>query len=277
MIAIGISTQSRARIFLECLEAVTRLTPEDCVIAVCDDASTDDTPIQFQKWLDREGDKRVSFTRNAKVEGIAATKNVLINKLLAEPGVSDIFLVEDDVIPQTANWHEIFLKTAWEHHAAHLLYMPTKTKYGTTFSRDDGEWPIAWKQYCSGMVMYFRRSLLELEAVRGFNCIFGRYGYDHNELTARCLLAQRANPGIYPHCERAETDKAVLSKDVIGELMHQSVPSSTSQMDKVKFARANEQNYQKLMAVYRAKYIQEFQNLPTQDRHYFREKTFFND
>lgn len=258
---------------MECMEAVANLTPEDSYIVVCDDDSTDNTEQVFNSWQDKRRDKRIDYFRNEEILGISKTKNILIKQLCAHPGVDDIFLIEDDVIPLSEKWYEIFLKTAWEHFVAHLLFMPTETKYGKTHLVETGKYPIAWKQYCSGMVMYFRRALLE--EVGGFNEVFHRYGYDHNELTARCLLAQQYHPGVYPHCLRSETDRALLSKDVAFAELRKPIPSSTTKEQKRDYANANARNYLHLMDRYKAAY-EKFRTVSWQDRRWHRESAYFN-
>jgi hypothetical protein len=180
--------------------------------------------------------------------------------VLSHPEVTDVFLMEDDLFPVKESWYQIFIDTAFEHSQAHLLFMPTEKKYGLTLRTDDGTNPIQWKQYCSGMLMYWRRKLVE--EIGGFDSGFRRYGYEHNEMTSRSLVAEFMCPTLYPHCLRAERDATLFSRDVEGERLNKMVPSSTDMMAKQKLARDNEAHYRKLMA----KYINEYREIQARPR-----------
>lgn len=261
MLGFGISTQNRKGFFFNCLEAVYKYAPDGSTIVVFDDASTDGTKEEMQQWLThlQPNGPKVIFQGSDKILGVANAKSKLVQALLAVPDLTDIFLIEDDVYPLVDGWFEHFLLCAWEHKQAHLLYLPTSYKYGKTYLTSDGQYPIEWKQHCSGLVMYFRQELLV--QMKGFENRFGRYGYDHNELTSRALIAQMMNPIWYPHCVNAEAFHALLSKDIEAKKLRTKMPSSTrdespdgERTQKI-LAQQNKPLYDELMAHYQRAYL----------------------
>jgi hypothetical protein len=259
-IAFGLSTQERKDLLLETLNLVWKYAPEDSPICICDDASSDGTPDAIEKWIETtEGAKgRVSLVTHQTIRGVAQTKSDILTMLMSQPEVTDVILLEDDCQPTMCGWYESFLRTAHEHHQAHLLYLPTNFKYGNIMRTDEGENPVAWKTHCSGLLMYFRAELLA--QVGFFENRFGRYGYDHNEFTSRCLLAQWHHPtALYPHCVAAERDYALISLDMIAEANKHFFPSSTldengSNRAKILLARANKPLYDFLIGQYISTY-----------------------
>lgn len=215
MLGIGISTYNRKELSLRCLEAVLKYSPKDALIAISDDGSTDGTPQSLITWVSNSKDteERVSVLGRKEHRGISASKKALTDCLLAVPEVEDIILLEDDVIPQVANWSNCWIETARENQQAHLLYLPG-ARYGRVLSVTGNDpTRIEWKVYCSGLVMYFRSELLK--EIGSFNEKFTNYGWEHNELTARALLAQGQKPdGLYPHCVRAQETNSLLALDI---------------------------------------------------------------
>lgn len=286
MLAFGISTQNRKGMFFEVLEAVYKYAPEDSVVVIHDDGSTDGTQQAMKEWMFQHiRGPAVVFLTTDKILGVAKAKNALVKYFLGtkwETPISDVFLIEDDVLPMVDGWWKYFLDCAWEHKQAHLLFLPTLQvggKYGTTLATTEGDNPITWKTHCSGLVMYFRQELL-LE-MKGFEERFGRYGYDHNELTSRCLVAQMQDPAIYPHCVKTESEFALLSRDMEAERQNKILPSSTADdspkgnRTKAALARQNKALYDELMAKYRAAYgnvarVPEHQKLAHRHHYYFR-------
>lgn len=284
-LGFGISTQNRKKLFFETLEAVYKYAPTNSLIVINDDASTDGTKEDIRTWMcDMAKDgPRVVLIGTDKIVGVANSKSNLVHQLLVEPSVTDIFLIEDDVLPMVDGWWQFFLDTAWEHKQAHLLYLPTKYKYGKTLMLQDGPNPIEWKQYCSGLVMYFREELLR--PLKGFENRFGRYGWEHNELTSRCLVAQMMNPVHYPHCASAETNHALISRDIESERFHKTLESSTTddspdgKRTKQILARQNAALYKELMDLYHRAFLNvqnhsETEKLAHRTRYYFKKPKY---
>ena len=61
------------------------------------------------------------------------------------------------------------------------------------------------------MVMYFSKAILEECGL--FEEGFGRYGYEHNELSSRMLVHMGCHPLIYPHVAELERGKYLWSHD----------------------------------------------------------------
>jgi glycosyltransferase involved in cell wall biosynthesis len=283
LIAFGITTQSRKELFFQVLEAVYKYAPDKSLIVINDDASTDGTKEAVAKWiLERQGGPEVFLTGSEKIAGVANSKNNLVQQILKYPNVTDVILIEDDVLPMRDLWWDYLLKCAWEHKQAHLLFLPTNYKYGKTVMASPGPHPIAWKTHCSGLIMYFREELLR--ELKGFETRFGRYGWDHNELTARCLVAQMQSPNAYPHCLELETEHAVLSKDMEAEALKKTLPSSTTDdspnglRTKTLLARQNQKLYDELMGRYNAAYLNvqnhtQEEKLAHRTRYYFKKES----
>jgi hypothetical protein len=263
LIAFGLSTQDRKELFFQVLEAVYKYAPEKSLIVINDDGSSDGSKDAIANWIkDREatgGGPQLSFTWSDKVIGVSNSKHNLVQRILEYPTVTDVVLIEDDVLPMRDLWWDYLIKCAWENKQAHLLFLPTPYKYGNTVALTQSARPIAWKTHCSGLIMYFREELLR--ELKGFETRFGRYGWDHNELTSRCLIAQMQSPTIYPHCMELETEHAVLSKDIEAEALKVKLPSSTLDsspsglVTKIVLARQNKALYDELMVRYNAAYL----------------------
>jgi hypothetical protein len=261
MIGFGISTRNRRDQIFRTLHAVQRFAPHGSTIFVSDDASDDGTPETLSQWMMmkqadiEKAEQSVSFSTAPQRQGVAATKKVLTDVLLENPEIEDIILIEDDVEPLNENWYKHFLHTAATNQQAHLLYMPTDWKYGKTMIETGPvDATIQWKQYCSGLVMYFKAALLR--EVGSFDVRFGIYGYDHNLLSAQCLVAQGLNPERYPHCFIAEKNNSLLAYDVTVKRLpyHENAQHNKDMSMKLQLARMNEPLYKKELNKLREKF-----------------------
>lgn len=272
----GISTRNRKELVLQCLEAVWNYADKDDVLVVCDDASTDGTYLAMKEWVSSHSHHfrcPVNLLLNQFQAGVAGTKFRIVEQLLQQRP-DEIILIEDDVMPLSTVWADAILSTALEHTQAHLLYLPTNWKYGITFSTTGKPncYQIEWKQLCSGMIMYFRAQLLR--QVGNFEKKFGLFGYEHNYLTAQCLVAQGLNPEIYPHCAVLETQNLVMAQDVIHtrpRMAYHEVAQHNKDMDKkMQIAYGNKPFYERLMEPLRAR----FHALPDPGAAHYREQFF---
>lgn len=254
MIGFGISTHNRKGLLLETLTSVWKYAPLGSEIVIGDDCSTDGTVQEIKNWIHKAGIRNMHLIEHPQVVGISNNKADILAKLLSYP-CEDIILIEDDVIPVAADWYQEFIQTAYRNAEAHLLYMPTERKYGQTLVTDgESKFPVQWKVYCSGMIMYFRKALL-LE-VGNFERRFLRYGWDHNELSARCLLAQWKDPGgPYPHCYSAERNAVVRSLDIEMVISNRPETSTCGTVsEKMMLANQNKKLYDSLLSSYRVQY-----------------------
>ncbi len=253
-VGFGICTQNRKALLLQCLDAVWKFAPLGSEIVIGDDCSTDGSPDVVTDWIAERGIRNTHLIRSPEMAGISNNKRKIIERLLSY-SVDDVILIEDDVIPLVPLWYDTFIQTAYRNQEAHLLYMPTERKYGiTNHVTGVPEYPISWKVYCSGMIMYWRTSLLW--EVGNFQPGFKRYGWDHNEMTARCLLAQYRDPGgPYPHCLAAERDKVVRAMDIEAANTGQNEDSTCGTVqEKMLLANQNKPLYEQLFGTYRVMY-----------------------
>ena len=258
MIGFGISTCNRKEYLMECLDAVWKFMPADGALVIGDDGSTDGTAEMLRSFLDgvKWGNGKVLISSNlGDRKSIARNKRTITDSILrAWPDVEDIILIEDDVVPQNENWWRTFRDTAAANTEPHLLYMPTLLKYGPV-RKTTGPDPlqIQWKRNCSGMVMYFRAALLR--EVGSFEPGFGLYGWDHNELSNRCLAAAWHAPEVYPHCLAAERDGVLKSKDVDFERRGEQATSSCGTLaERTHLAKQNQPLYAKKLSEARRAY-----------------------
>lgn len=276
MVGYGISTRNRKELLLQCLQAVWNYALPEDVVVVCDDASTDGTFLAMKEWEHSLASirlKSVDLLLNQFQAGVASTKFRIVEQLLAHRP-DDIILIEDDVMPLSTVWADALVATAQEHKQAHLLYLPTAWKYGTTFSKtgSPNRYQIEWKQLCSAMIMYFKTALLR--EVGNFDKKFGLFGFEHNYLTSQCLVAQGLNPEIYPHCAVLETQNLVMAQDVIltrPRMAYHEVALYNKDMDKkLQMAHGNKPYYEAVMKPLRAK----FKSLPDPGAEHYRERFF---
>lgn len=258
MIGFGISCQNRKALTMECLHAVIKFAPLGSQIVISDDASTDGTQDAIKKGIEEHGIlniKNVHLIENPNMLGISNNKRIIVDRLLSNPDLEDIILIEDDVTPIEPHWYQVFLDTAYKNAEAHLIFAPTDRKYGPVrYKTGEEPFQIEWKQYCSGMILYFRAALLR--EVGNFEPGFRRYGWDHNLLTAKCLLAQWRDPGgPYPHCLAAETQNVVRAMDIEAAKSGRAETSTCGDVVvKMRMAGENKQLYEQRLSEMRVKY-----------------------
>lgn len=164
-IAIAITERNRPEVFRINIEYIKRFQPPNSRIFVVDDAS--DTPLP-------EADFR--FEQRA---GIPRAKNKCL-ELAMRWGADHIFLFDSDARPIVKDWHKHYI----EHPEPHLMYI--FTSYGgqkrlvKEVYRDDKT--VAY-DHVRGCMLYFERRCIE--AVGGFDPIFGHGYFEHRNLTER--------------------------------------------------------------------------------------------
>lgn len=167
-IGIGITTHNRYEIFTKSLQEITRYSP-GCKIVVVDDASA--KPVS-----------EATYRFNTNV-GIAAAKNKCFELL---DDCEHIFLFDDDCYPKVAEWWKPYVESP----EPHLMYIfkdfsGTQKLNDTTTLYQDGN--IRAFSHCRGVMCYFHRSCLE--KVGGMDPIFGKWGWEHPDLSNRIFNA----------------------------------------------------------------------------------------
>ena len=163
-IGIGITTHNRQNIFDETFKQIKLFTPNTKIVVV-DDAST----IPCKKATYR-------FETNV---GIAQAKNKCLELL---DDCEHIFLFDDDCFPTQKNWWQPYVDSR----EPHLMYVfqdfATGRKLNDTkvLYADD---TLVGYSHPRGCMLYFDRKVLDV--VGGYNVEFGRWGYEHGDLSNR--------------------------------------------------------------------------------------------
>ena len=166
-IGIGITTHNRRDTFLRSLAEIRRFAPRGTTIVVVDDASTEPAP-----------GATFRFEKNV---GIAQAKNKCL-ELLDDAGCDEIFLFDDDTYPLCANWWRPYVESA----EPHLMYIFTDFRDHPTL-RDTAKLyadsKITAYSHARGCMLYLNRVCLERAG--GMNPGFGRWGWEHPNLSER--------------------------------------------------------------------------------------------
>lgn len=172
-IGIGITTHNRYDIFKKTLEEIQRFAPVDAKIVVVDDAS--DKPVLEAKYR---------FTTNA---GIAKAKNKCF-ELLYNAGCEHFFLFDDDCYPVVANWYKPYI----ESQEPHLNYIFEEFRGSNKPTLNDtlllyADSKIKAFSHARGCMCYYKRVCLDV--CGGMSPKFGRWGYEHPDLSNRIYNA----------------------------------------------------------------------------------------
>lgn len=181
MIGVAVSTRNRPDVLRRCLAGWRRHLPEGAVLVVVDDASEPPPESSFR------------FGENV---GIARVKNKGL-ELLADLGVTEYFLSDDDCWPASADWWEPYVESP----VPHLRY----SWGGSVIEERDG-W-IATRRF-HGCLLYARQ--IVLDRVGGFRPEFRGFGWEHVEWMRRIHAA-----GLTPHSyvDVTDSDRLWVSLD----------------------------------------------------------------
>lgn len=167
-IGIGITTRNRYDVFKKSFSEICRLS-KGCKIVVVDDASSTQVP-------------EATFRFNQNV-GIAQAKNKCFELL---DDCDHIFLIDDDTYPLKENWYLPYIESGH----AHLMYIfqdfATGRKLNDSALLYQDSKIKAWS-HARGCMLYFKRECLE--KVGGMNPIFGKWGWEHVNLSERIYYA----------------------------------------------------------------------------------------
>lgn len=172
-IGVAITTHNRYDVFQKTYEQWNRFLPNGALLVVVDDAST--IPVS-------EADYR--FEINV---GIAKAKNKCF-ELLFEKGCEHFFLVDDDTYPLVEDWWCDYVASK----EVHLNYIfedfvstATRRLNDTLLLYQDRD--IKAYSHVRGCVCYYHRSVLD--KVGGMDPVFGKWGYEHGDLSNRIYNA----------------------------------------------------------------------------------------
>jgi hypothetical protein len=211
--AIAFSTYKRPALMVETLHALQMFTTSPRVVSIAiDDASHADRVV-IEESTPYKAEANIELISMQDRCGIARTKNVALRSILERSTTEHIIVMEDDVRPVKFGWEDVLIETARVNEQKHLLYLPSRGIYGPVI-KTEGQMhrSIQWKPMCSGLIMYFTRGLLENIGL--FEERFpAPYGWEHNEMTARALVAQSIEPKFYPHCFELERGEFICSDD----------------------------------------------------------------
>lgn len=172
-IGIAITTHNRYDTFLKSYQEIKRLAPKDAVIVVVDDASAKPVP-----------EATFRFKENA---GIAAAKNKCF-ELLYLAGCEHLFVFDDDIYPLKEDWHKPYV----ENREPHLNYVfidwadTKKPRLNDTCEIYRDSNTVAYN-HVRGCMLYYKRVVFE--KVGGMDTVFGRWGWEHVNLSDRIYNA----------------------------------------------------------------------------------------
>lgn len=174
-IGIGVTTLNRRKMALKTLKKIRKYTPPGVPIVVVDDGSTIPFP---------DADHR-----NPTPQGVANAKNHCLRMLMNHPDVAYIFLFDDDCYPTEHGWWKQYVESG-EHHLAYLHQNLNPAAHNVIY--DDGK--IFAMDRGTGCMLYFTAEAID--KVGGFRTAYGRWGFEHDDLTHRMMNAGLIN---YPY------------------------------------------------------------------------------
>ncbi|MGC4790567.1 glycosyltransferase family 2 protein [Micromonospora sp. DT178] len=169
-VGIGITTHNRSVVLRTALEAIRKYAPSGAAIVVVDDAS--DEPVE-----------EATFRFDSNV-GIARAKNKCL-ELLVERGCTHLFLFDDDCWPLVDGWERPYIESP----EPHLMYMFTDTPRGRLTDATEIYRDAELRAYTHprGCMLYLERRVLD--QVGGYDTRYGRWGYEHLDLSNRIYNA----------------------------------------------------------------------------------------
>lgn len=167
-IGIGITEHNRPEVFAHTLEQIKKYAPLGSRIVIVDDASA--KPVAEATYR---------FDKNV---GIAVAKNKCLEFLY---GCEHIFLFDSDTYPIKENWHVPYVESK-EPHLNYIFkdFSDRATLNDTKEIYRDSE--IVAYSHVRGCMLYFHKSAIEKAG--GMNPIFGKWGYEHPNLSDRIFM-----------------------------------------------------------------------------------------
>lgn len=200
-IGIAVNCHNRHQMAAECLAHIERFAPKNCYIVVIDDASSPPIP-----------GATFRFEENV---GIARAKNKAL-ELLYTWGCEHLFLFDDDTYPTGPLWYKKYVDSV----EPHLMYIFKDFKDGSSLGdcREiyrDGD-KVAYS-HPRGCMLYFERRCLD--AVGGMDPAFGRWGWEHVNLSDRIF-----NYGLtsFPYMD-VNSEGLIYSDDEVNKNAHTTI------------------------------------------------------
>ena len=192
-IGLGITTHNRSLLFKETYRRINRFLPDNAKLVVVDDGS-------------RHKVREATF-RFEKPQGVAVAKNKCFQLL---EDCDYIFTFDDDVYPIKKNWHLPFIEAYKETECNHFSLTWEKFSDGSSNGNEilETKGNIQSFKFSQGVMMFFTKRCLEVAG--GFDTNYGRYGFEHWDLSRRIF-----NLGLTPFrfCALSDTMKYFHSKD----------------------------------------------------------------
>lgn len=214
-IGIAITTHNRPETFQKSYQEIKKYAPKGAVIVVVDDAS--EIPVKEATYR---------FDENV---GIARAKNKCFELL---EDCDHIFLFDDDTYVLSEDWYKPYI----ESEEPHLMYIfkefktEKKLNDNVQIYEDD---KIKAFTHPRGCMLYFDRVCLR--KVGGMNTSFGKWGWEHLELSERIY-----NAGLttFKFMDVVSDKELIYSADE-----HQEVLSTVHGNDRIEQIKRNEPVY----------------------------------
>lgn len=236
-IGIGITAHNRPDVFIKTLsEIVNHTTGVGCKLVVVDDASN--VPIKSIIDYNYYANNADVFRFDENV-GIARAKNKCLEML---DDCEHIFLFDDDIYPVVEEWWEPYVESGENH----LMYIfkdfSTPVKLNDTIELWRNDKIVAYS-HARGPMLYLRRCVLD--KVGGMDPIFGRWGYEHPDLSNRIFNAGLSS---YRYADIIDSHKLFHSLDE-----HQEVVTNVKGPERVSLIQRNKEIYNK--RIHSAQYV----------------------
>lgn len=216
-IGIGLTTHNRPNTFSKALQNIVRYAPLGSKIVVVDDASV----VPASQVSSFECIIYFRFEQNV---GIAHAKNKCFELL---DDCDHIILFDDDTWPIADNWWKPYVESK-EPHLMYIFQDFIKPRlHDTTIVYQDSN--IIASSHPRGCMLYYSKECLR--KVGGMDQVFGKWGYEHGDLSNRIF-----NSGItsFRYMDVPNSGELFYSSDE-----HETVGSTVTGLARIQQIRAN--------------------------------------
>ncbi len=204
-VGVAITTRNRNEQIEYAVQEHLRFLPPSSVFVV-DDGS--DEPVVLDD---------VEVFRFEESRGIPAAKNKCL-EILMDRGFQHLFLFDDDAQPMVNYWWEPYVDSPEPHLSYQFLDLAGARKLNDVIVLQDDGHHVAYSGQRGVMLYYDRRAI---EAVGGFDPIYGRGMYEHSDLANRI---HHAGLTTWRYADVAGSAELIHSMDEHEEI-ERSVPS----------------------------------------------------